>query len=181
MNFSQLLHNSVLIFPYEEDDGYRIDLPEEEGGYSVKIIGVPADCIAIKADKFHLGKNLFLGKNGENCRSDYILFSPSSKDILIIELKRSNDQKCNIIHQMKGSFCVFLYIEAIIDVFFNDKPFVGKRIFYVAFVDVTRKSPLRQKEKPKSNVIPEDFYRVYGSNAQYKSLLIPERNSKKRR
>ena len=180
MDFSQLFHSSVLIFPYKEANEYSIDLPEEDE-YIVKIMGVPTDCIAIKADKFHLGKNLFLGENGENCRSDYILFSPTAKDVLIIELKKSHDQKCNIINQMKGSYCVFLYIEAIMNAFFNDRTFIEKKIFYVAFVNVTRKEPLKMKEKPKPNVVPQDFYRIYGKNARYKSLLIPGQNSRKRK
>lgn len=181
MDFSKLFDGSVLIFPDKEDDEYRIKLAEEKAGYSVTILGVPADCLAVKADKFHLGKDLFLGKNGENCRSDYILFSPSSKDVLIIELKKSKDQICNIINQMKGTHCVFLYIEAIIDLFFNDKPFNGKKLFYVAFVDVTRKNPLKLKEKPKPNIVPEHLYKIYGSKVQYKSLLIPGQNGRKGR
>lgn len=181
MDFSELFNSSVLIFPYKEDDEYKIELPEEKAGYFVTIMGVPADCMAIKADKFHLGKDLFLGKNGENCRSDYILLSPSSKDVLIIELKKTNDQGCNIINQMKGSYCVLLYIEAIIDMFFNDNPFNKKKIFYVAFVNITRKMPLKEKEKPTPNTDPEHPRKISSASAQYKSLLIPGQHGKKGR
>jgi len=115
------------LIPLSEEYGKKLVTLTEENDpeSSIAIKNVPDDAIIIDLDNNFSNDKLFQGNKKECKRADFIIFSEDKKCILFIEMKKGSVAKSHhIINQLKGSFCVFQYIQSIAAQFFDSKDFL---------------------------------------------------------
>ncbi|MHB1697464.1 MAG: hypothetical protein ACYCSQ_05115 [bacterium] len=92
--------------------------------YSVKIINVPDECVAIKFDSSISLQSIFSGVKGECKRADYIIaIRKKRKDfIIVIELKAGECDNSEVIQQLKGGKCFAEYLSQVTKSFYDYQP-----------------------------------------------------------
>ena len=155
---AQLLKSTVTI-SLEEERGKtfaRLQEPNEKD-CEVTLRDLPDDAIVLKADSFPAPTSVFQGTKGECKRADYIIISEKKKCVLHIELKKTKDIWADIVNQLKGAHCVFVYLKEIGKEFGREKTFLEK--YKHCFVSIGHigiaKGPVRFNKKHPRNDTPE--------------------------
>lgn len=166
----QMIKDDVLVKIENEYDKFVVKLIDS--GCSVSIKNLPQDTIVIKADKFPVPQNFFIGEKGECKRADFIIISEEKKVILFLELKGNGEEAHNIIKQLKGAKCVLAYCKAAAENFWQQNNFlVSYHCRYVGFTKINmNKKPTRQS----SGVLhdsPEKFLKIsFSDKVQFNQL-----------
>lgn len=118
-------------------DRKSVDLSENETTFTIG--NLPADSIAIKADKFPAPIGFFKGNAGENKRADFIIISetPTKKWIIYIEMKeKSKNPEHEIVQQLKGAQCVIAYCRSVAEKFHGEIKFLDEKQYQSRFISV---------------------------------------------
>lgn len=151
-------------------------------GSSIIINGLPESTLIIKSDCFKPPDSLFTGKHDECKRGDYIIISieDNRADVIFIEIKTTSENEYSIIHQLKGSECLFYYIRIIGRSFWGKQDFLIKYIpRFVSICHTTiDKRPSRSKKQTGKHNCPEQFLKIsYSTRINYNHLLGKAQNS----
>lgn len=150
---SQLIAQSAQIQPIElpyESQSREVILTEEDQNiqYSLKIKGLPLETFVIKSDQFAPPVGFFQGSQGECKRSDYIILANinSRKTVIFLELKLGNPDNQDIINQLKGSFCLFKYLQKIGQVFWKNPNFLNNcHVQFVTIKNIPKQGNLNKR------------------------------------
>lgn len=127
---------------------------------SVEIHNIPQDAIVIKVDSFPSPINLFAGSRGECCRGDYIILAEKDGQTVAIhiELKRTGDKPRHIENQLRGTYCLLVYCQAIGQHFWQERSFLADavhRFVLFAHTGSIQKRRTRERRKAVSHNSPE--------------------------
>ncbi len=166
--------------------------------YSVQIQKIPVNSIIIRSDEFPAPEYVFnkiKGKGVRN-RADFIIISQQEYNnktenfIVFIELKRGlEDERKDIIEQLKGSLCVLSYFQAVGKIFWNDEDFLNPKYYNYRFVSIrdagsASKRTLFNKVDIEIHDKPENMLTIMSPNRiEFKDLIYNPRkyNPKKMR
>lgn len=155
-----------------QNDKKIVILEENSGGrgnkYCVKLLNVPGDVIAIKADMFPTPTSIFKNDKEECKRADYVVIinAPTKNWIIYIEMKKGKPKDGREIEsQLKGAECFVSYCRAIGRSFWGSKDFLDEEDYQKLFVAVVGigidKKPTRQKKSPdKLHDTPENMLKI---------------------
>lgn len=127
---------------YHAEEKRTVILKEAEGEdpYKIKLLNVPNNVIAIKADAFPAAKNIFKGSKGECKRADYVIIVNAESDnwIIYIEMKRGEIKKHrnDAVEQLKGAECFVSYCRAVGQVFWGNENFLDEANYEKRFVGI---------------------------------------------
>ncbi len=145
---------------------------------TVEIHGLPHDAIIIKLDKFPDPGHFFNKERGECRRADYAIVTDTngSKRLLVIEIKRENDQHNFLTQQFRGARCVLAYCEEVARQFYDcGDLFQGFEFRYIAFCRTCsrlRKQKTRPPMTGKRHDKPHLFMKIENPNhIQYNHLV----------
>ncbi len=120
----------------EHHNRYKVVLQEPQAPDSrIEIHNIPDDAIIIDLDGSFANDSLFKGNQGECKRADYLIFSEQRQRIIFIEMKKSASSRKDIIKQLKGSLCVFEYLQVIAREFFHESDFLAN--YEQCFISIT--------------------------------------------
>lgn len=123
-------------------DNKSVDLSENETRFTIR--NLPADSIAIKADKFPAPIGFFKGNVGENRRADFIIISEASTEkrwVVYIEMKgEAKPDNERIITQLKGAQCVIAYCRSVAEKFHGKTKFLDEKQYESRFISIKSSS-----------------------------------------
>lgn len=176
----ELFQEKMLVsLEFDYDKSYKVSLIEEGVTRPVVIRKMPPDSIVVRSDLFPSPKlSVFLGNKGEGKRSDFMIISESKRCVLIVELKKTGKgENKNIVFQLKGTKCFFLYCKAIGRTFWQKDDFLeGYEERYVIFKKIylpKTRVKIKKGEKPDKmffdgkkgeNFIPEKALKINHPN-----------------
>lgn len=153
---------------------------DSEPPYNIKVIGIPNDTIAFKADIFPSPKAIFKGDKGECKRADFILITRTSKAnwIVYIEMKRGGSRSAKeITQQLKGAKCLLDYCRAIGRTFWRKPIFLEEKDYQQRFVSIKNvsmnKRPTRMPPQSGLHDSPEKMLKIKspGEKMQFRELI----------
>ncbi len=147
--------------------------------YSIQLLNVPDDCIAIKSDNFRVPVKFFQSGKGQTRRADYILVAihGSTSIIVFIELKKRGGDRTRIVQQLKGSQCLLEYCRLLGRNFWKENNFLDFQNYqklFVSFRDIKLNKSRTNLHKQKSGAhdTPENMITISGKNQlQFRKLL----------
>ncbi|MCC5878134.1 MAG: hypothetical protein JJU11_18090 [Candidatus Sumerlaeia bacterium] len=118
----ELFTEHALLPITERNNRYQAELTEPRSPETrVEIIGLPADSLILKVDRFPDPGSLFKGSQGECKRADFAIISEERRKIVYIEIKFSTGSAREISHQLAGAHCVLTYCREVASVFWKRK------------------------------------------------------------
>jgi hypothetical protein len=142
---------------------YTLELLEPGVASSVIIRNVPADTVAIKADRFSSPDHVFQGNKGECKRADFILISEEKRRIIFIEMKKTKAPFQEIVKQLKGASCFIAYCQHIGMNFWSQAKFLSN--YEHRFVSIGHTSIVKNKTRVDKGVsvhdTPENALKIF--------------------
>lgn len=177
----RMLHKSAVIaLENSHQNKKKVRLVESSCPTSFVVIeNIPYDTIIINLDDSFKNSDLFASSQGECKRADYILISESVKKVLFIEMKNTKikDGWGGITKQLKGSKCVFEYLQVIAREFFEQQNFLSQYQSHFVGMRHTSIPKRRTKQSRGSNKetrgkTPENFLMISGSKTIQFNMLF---------
>lgn len=184
MSFNEILGemivNTSLVESVQYYEKRKVILFEPQVSDSVvEILGIPSDSIVIKADNFPVPDRFFAGTKSERKRADYIIITQYKESFysLFIEMKRGKKEEDYIINQLKGALCLYKYIQAIGNIFWEDPNFL--RDHSLRFISLSKTSLSKKTTRPGRSSrangwhdTPENMLKISGSRViRFENLL----------
>lgn len=148
---SELIADNVIIpIVSSSSSSNEVILTEniDNTSYSIKIKGLPKETFILKADEFLALLNFFKGLQGECKRADYIILTniKNQKIAIFLELKSGNPDNKEIIDQLKGSFCLYKYLQKVGQIFCNYTDFLmDYEIKFAVIKEIPQKIKLKKR------------------------------------
>ena len=126
------IHNNYFLVLDEYGHG-------ESSKYHIKIVNMPEDTVAIKADWFPFTEKIFRCNNDECKMADYVVISNDldKKWIIYIELKQGNNGKPKqIVKQLEGARCFINYCREVGKTFLREPEFLDPTNYQERYISV---------------------------------------------
>ena len=136
-----ILNPAIFVVHESDNTSYKhVRLCESKAQDSIVTIKqLPEDILIIRIDEFQFTRKLdkastrltneeyarqcsvFRGNHDENCTADYIIISPSEKNIIFAEMKSSKSKENHIIKQLHGAQCFLECMKLYVGHFISDE------------------------------------------------------------
>ena len=180
MNDIEILQEMLICdaqVPLQQEQGRpSVELIETQNNTTVKIIGLPYDSIAIRAEDFKDPLTVFEGLKGERKRADFVIVSNEEqrKWIISIETQAGNSKTAKHVEaQLKGAQCFMSYCKCIGKSFWESEEFLDGyeyRFVSIAYTNMHKRSTHPNKPRPLHNR-PEHFLKLSGQSHHFSKLI----------
>jgi hypothetical protein len=153
-----LLHEGTVVVP----EGRTVTLREEQCDDSeVTLSELPDDTLIVRLDRFPDARGFLKNEKGECGRCDFLVLTvyKGRSFALFLEMKRGKTEAHKITQQLRGGWCVFLYLEALLEKFHDKRRIAaGFRTRFAACRKTKLdKRPIRPSAKLSGHDRPEKF------------------------